>query len=51
MNVYVIGWDDEDGCWRIWQKCGWLAPVMLGWMRFATPEAAQEHLDVHGVPA
>jgi hypothetical protein len=49
-SEFKIRWDGVDGCWRIYSRESRpLAPWdCLGWLRFASPSAARQHLDRYG---
>lgn len=50
-DAYRAQWDREDRSWRVAQRDNGEHYVTLGWMRFATEEAAQQWIDNQGCAA
>jgi hypothetical protein len=54
--THRVRFDEECDCWRIWQRDDSLVDegacyIKLGWMRFASREAADGYVANHGLPA
>ena len=54
---FRVLWDEDDGCWRIWERDegwvrgeSWLEYTCLLWMRFGSQEAAEGYLGLHELP-
>ena len=47
--AYRVKYDPRDSCYRIHQQTP-AGRAMLGWLRFATPKAAESYIELHGLP-